>query len=215
MPDLSMSGTRARRVITRSVHRVKGRFPSLKMGRTIHWESQLERDLIYLLEFDPDVQAYREQPTTLSLVVDGKSRRYTPDFLVQKPHGFYVVEVKPAEKARQPEYVALFAAATTSLQAMAAGFQILTEVDIRAQPRLDNIRLLLRYQRVDVPERVWPAIAGLLADGGKPAGVICDALADVGVDMATLAALTCRHRLHADLNAPFDTGSLLCLSMEI
>lgn len=213
MPGLSMDGGRARRVITRSVHRIKGRFPSLKMGRSVHWESQLERDLIYLLEFDPEVQAYREQPTTLSLMVEGKPRRYTPDFLVQKPHGLYVVEVKPAEKARQPEYIALFAAAAESLRSLASSFQILTETEIRVQPRLDNIRLLLRYQRMDVPEAAWTAIAASLADGPKPAGTICGEL--VGVDMAMIATLICRHRLHADLDTPFGVDSQVHLKTEI
>ena len=48
---------RARRVITRSPTRTVGRFPSLKGNCMIHWESQLERDFVYLLEFDRAVLA--------------------------------------------------------------------------------------------------------------------------------------------------------------
>ena len=58
---------RARRVITRSPTRTVGRFPSLKCGRTIHWESQLERDFVLRLEFDEGVVSYREQPETIEV----------------------------------------------------------------------------------------------------------------------------------------------------
>ncbi len=35
-----------------------GTFTSLKMQKTIPWESALMRDLIYLLEYDPDVISF-------------------------------------------------------------------------------------------------------------------------------------------------------------
>lgn len=47
------------------------------MNRAIAWESALERDLYYLLEFDPAVTTYEEQP--MELQENGKS--YTPDCL--------------------------------------------------------------------------------------------------------------------------------------
>ena len=52
----------ARKITNRGSKKVIGKFPSLKMNTTIWWESQLERDYIYLLEIDPDVTAYQGQP---------------------------------------------------------------------------------------------------------------------------------------------------------
>lgn len=40
------SKLRAREPIGRSFGLVRGKFPSRKMGRMIHWESQLERDAV-------------------------------------------------------------------------------------------------------------------------------------------------------------------------
>ena len=40
----------------------RGKFPSMKVNRMIHWESLLERDAIMLFEFSPGVASYREQP---------------------------------------------------------------------------------------------------------------------------------------------------------
>ncbi|MBD1864000.1 MULTISPECIES: Mu transposase C-terminal domain-containing protein [Trichocoleus] len=67
---------------------VSGRFPSLKMGRTIQFEShQNELALIYKLEFDHDVLEYWDQPPTIYLEYLSKSGRrnrhpHTPDFFV-------------------------------------------------------------------------------------------------------------------------------------
>jgi hypothetical protein len=57
-----------------------GHFPSLKMGRMIDYESLIERDLIYLLEFEQDVTWYAEQPLTIPYHYEEKERDYTPDF---------------------------------------------------------------------------------------------------------------------------------------
>ena len=42
-----------------------GRFPSTKMGRMIAFESLLERDFIYLLDYDPTVDWFEEQPLSI------------------------------------------------------------------------------------------------------------------------------------------------------
>ncbi|MGQ4648881.1 hypothetical protein [Lyngbya aestuarii] len=57
---------RARKITNAGNRKVIGKFPSLKMNAVIWWESQLERDYIYLLEIDPEVLSYGEQPLTIS-----------------------------------------------------------------------------------------------------------------------------------------------------
>ncbi|HEY9696298.1 MAG TPA: Mu transposase C-terminal domain-containing protein [Trichocoleus sp.] len=67
---------------------VSGQYPSLKMGRTIQFEShQNELALIYKLEFDDDVLEYWDQPPSIYLDYLSKSGRHnhhphTPDFFV-------------------------------------------------------------------------------------------------------------------------------------
>jgi hypothetical protein len=61
-----------------------GKTPSLKAGRPVWWESLLERDYIVLLEFDPDVITFVEQPFRVRYSFEGRVRHYTPDFLVER-----------------------------------------------------------------------------------------------------------------------------------
>jgi hypothetical protein len=42
-----------------------GRFPSLKLERMVDFESLIERDFIYMLDFDSDVVSFTEQPLTI------------------------------------------------------------------------------------------------------------------------------------------------------
>lgn len=56
----NISSTRVREPITRSRGKVRGQFPSTKMGRMIAWESQLERRACYLFEFCKGVDTFRE-----------------------------------------------------------------------------------------------------------------------------------------------------------
>ncbi len=55
-----------------STTKVIGKFPSLKNGKPVWWESQLERDFLYLLEIDDDVVSYYEQPLRIPYRLNGK-----------------------------------------------------------------------------------------------------------------------------------------------
>ena len=83
----------ARRVSSRA-HNVSGAYPSRKMGMTVQFESHtVELWAIYLMEHDPDVLEYFDQPHTFKLRYQDKSGRrmqghyYTPDFLVLRRDG--------------------------------------------------------------------------------------------------------------------------------
>src|SRR5947208_8398615 len=48
------------------------------------FESSLERDFLLLLDFDPDVEFYEEQPVKITYHDDrGRRRTYTPDVFVR------------------------------------------------------------------------------------------------------------------------------------
>ena len=69
-----------------------GRLPSLKVDRMVSFESLLERDFIYWLEFEPMVSWFSEQPLTISYQHDQRTLRYTPDFHVMKQNQNFLVE---------------------------------------------------------------------------------------------------------------------------
>lgn len=78
-----------------------GKFASRKMSRNIAWESALERDLYYLLENDPSVIAFEEQPIEFSY---GKSS-YTPDCMVELGHfSFIFPYLKPGKNILEVKY---------------------------------------------------------------------------------------------------------------
>ena len=72
-----------------------GRFPSTKMGRMIAFESLLERDFIYLLDYDPAVEWFEEQPLSIEYLHEGKQLHYTPDFHLLEDGQHVLVECKP------------------------------------------------------------------------------------------------------------------------
>ena len=131
-----------------STTKVIGKFPSLKTGKTVWWESQIERDMIYLLEFDSGVLTYREQPLRIQYQFNGKLHLYTPDFLAERKEKRQLIEVKPEDKATEPENVARFRAIFSRCYEEGYEFVLATDSFIRMQPRLDNIKLLWRYSRI-------------------------------------------------------------------
>ncbi|WP_161568412.1 TnsA endonuclease N-terminal domain-containing protein [Flavobacterium cupreum] len=64
---------------------LSGYFISKKQdSELIQFESSLERDYIYLLEFDTSVYLYLEQPLSITYFdSNNKRHKYTPDFLVR------------------------------------------------------------------------------------------------------------------------------------
>ena len=94
----------ARRVTSRA-HNVSGTYPSRKMGVTVQFESHtVELWAIYLMEHDPDVLEFYDQPQTFKLRYQAKSgtkmlgHYYTPDFLVLRKHGVGFEEWKTEDE---------------------------------------------------------------------------------------------------------------------
>jgi hypothetical protein len=126
---------------------VIGRFPSLKMQRMIAFESLLERDLIYLLDYDTAVTWFEEQPLTIEYQHAGKLLHYTPDFHLVERDQHVLVECKPEHFVNTADNSRKFAAARAWCQACDWQFRIVTDADMRAGHRLQNIQLLTGYAR--------------------------------------------------------------------
>lgn len=123
-------------------------------------ESTLERDLMFLLEFDLNVATYEEQPVVIEYEDSGGgARTYTPDVLVT-----YRKDVAPAKlmppllcevKYRKDLFAnwkilkPKFKAARHFARERGWHFRILTEQEIRT-PLLENSRFLLRYQKLEM-----------------------------------------------------------------
>jgi len=114
------------------------------------WESQIERDFLYLLEFDPDVSFFIEQPEEISYVYVSKTHRYYPDFYVERASAKELVEIKPASKVNDPDNKIKFLAGEEYCRKKGYLFRVVTDEQIREGSLLKNIKLLYRYAAVNV-----------------------------------------------------------------
>lgn len=150
----------SRKVVTRRGRRIRGYFPSGKLGRMVAWESLLERDAIYLLEFSPGVVSYQEQPAIVRYFDGSQLRDYYPDFrLVLNDGSEFHLEVKPESKLARPPVRARMEAIAAHYAQQGRKFRIATEREIRREPLLANVRMLT-YLR-DGRGHVLPSVAEL------------------------------------------------------
>lgn len=130
---------------------------------SIPFESTLERDFLIRAEFMSDVLAVTAQPVRIPFIdPQGRSRVYTPDFLVHYRLGNrsyedyprpLLVEVKPAKawSANWRAWAGKWKAARQFAHVQGWQFRIYDETRIRDQT-LQNIRFLERYQRMEFAE---------------------------------------------------------------
>jgi len=98
---------RSRKVVSRSRARPAGKYPSWKMRRMLQWESENELNAFRLLDCDPDVTRFDEQPCETMYALGGQPRRHYPDILVQKKNGQKELwEVKGEAHAEELEIAA-------------------------------------------------------------------------------------------------------------
>jgi hypothetical protein len=127
-----------------------GKFASVKTGRVAWYESLLEKDFMYLLDYDRDVSNWHEQPLRIRFSHGGKVNRYTPDLEVHRAAQKQLIEVKPKDKVDSGEWDVLFRAASSVCEQEGYEFLVVTEEVIRMEPRLENIKLLWKYARTPV-----------------------------------------------------------------
>lgn len=139
-----------------------GKFPSLKLGRMVAFESTLERDFLYLLDYEQDVTWFAEQPITLEYSHEGRTLHYTPDFHALRANRNQLVECKPADLVDTDENRRKFTAARRWCAERDWTFHVVTDRQLRAGCYLKNIKLFTYYARQAVrPEdkaRVFAAL---------------------------------------------------------
>ncbi len=145
-----------------------GRFPSLKVGRMVSFESLIERDFIYWLEYEPGVSWFEEQPLTLTYQEEQRSLSYTPDFHVVTPKGHLLVECKPEQFVNSSTNQQKFAAAEAWCANRGWRFQVVTEVQLQQGYRLQNIRRLIQFARYPLDPEFKEQVQTLLSGAARP-----------------------------------------------
>lgn len=111
-----------------------------------------------MLKFSDQIEYYDGQPLTIEYQYQGKTRKYTPDFLIKyKPTPVdkepltELVEIKYSQDliVQEAELKPKFDAAKEYCKQFGWKFCIRTEEDIRTD-YLENIKFLLRYKSLDM-----------------------------------------------------------------
>lgn len=129
---------------------VAGRFYSYKNGRLVEYESTLERDYFYSLEFDEHVVRYEEQPFGVIGRFNGRKVTYRPDVIVQMNNSDIplIVEVKYSSDLEAPDKMGSILNKLNEMEKWAenngAAHKLMTEKEIR-NTRLDNQKFLYGY----------------------------------------------------------------------
>ena len=143
----SAEQVRSRRVVTRSRFRPTGKYPSWKMERMLQWESMNELHAFRLLDCDPRVTAFTEQPCEIVYVDGTETRRHYPDIYVEIDSNQELWEVKAECEASQSEVSTRTELLTSGLQQYGFTYRVVLDHELAKQPRLDNLKTLLRYGR--------------------------------------------------------------------
>jgi hypothetical protein len=190
------------------------------------FESSLERDFLLLLDFDPDVEFYEEQPVQIVYYDDnGRRRTYTPDVFVRyrtasvptpctKP---LLCEVKYREDLRQhwSVYRPKFRAAQRYARQYGWRFRLVTERHVRT-PYLENAKFLRPYRTRPVnaqhQSQLLDTLLGLReADPATLLEAVSQDRWHQAQLLATLWQLVATRQVHTDLGRPLTMRSRLWL----
>ena len=140
-------GERSRKVVKRSNARNSGKYPSWKMGRMMQWESPHEGNAMCILDANPNVIAFNEQPCKIIYTLNGENHLHYPDFLVRKTDYKEFWEVKTAKDANQPEVAERTAFLMEALPYYGYAYRVVIAESLASQPQLSNIKRLNKLGR--------------------------------------------------------------------
>lgn len=159
--DFPEGALRARKVISRSNAKATGKWPSWKTGRMMHYDSGNERNAFKLLDARPEVISYSEQPCIIRYMLDGVEHRHYPDILVNFKAQHQLWEVKTEAESNKPETLSRSTLMAKCLPAFGYEYHVALAEDLKRNPRLRNIEILLRHRRSPVPINEYEQIRQL------------------------------------------------------
>jgi hypothetical protein len=187
-----------------------GKFPSLKNMKTVWFESHLERDFIFLTEFDKDVIKYTEQPFKIQYLMNGEKYRYFPDFLLERENQKQVIEIKPQLKVEKEEFVNFSKVMTNHLAKKGFEYLVITDSTIRLQPRLSNIKLFWRYARIPITTKQQVLINDLFEISSSMSFFeVCSFLSRAKEQKESIYTLLFHRYLTIDINQPISAESVI------
>lgn len=152
--DLPKEGNvRMRKLVHRGTQRPVFKVPSLKLDRSVHCESLLEHEAALLLDADPTVAEFAEQPARLHFQVaaDAEPPSHIPDFAVLGNGRLRFIEVK-FEKDVDTGVSERTDRLQNLLGKFDVGYELWTERHIRRGHAAENALRVLRRARCAVDD---------------------------------------------------------------
>ena len=149
---------------------VTGSFPSGKMGRMIHFESLVERDCLYALDYFPIVKTIEEQPLTIEYKVGNKRKSYTPDFLVTlHDHRKFLFECKPEAFVDTEKNRLLYNVGVAYCEPPRHWhYKVVTDTKLRDCNFVANLKELRRFAKYEIDRHIQIKMLDLLARSTQP-----------------------------------------------
>ncbi|MET0752747.1 MAG: TnsA endonuclease N-terminal domain-containing protein [Pyrinomonadaceae bacterium] len=189
-----------------------GKFPSLKNKSTVWFESHLERDFIYLIEFDKSVTKYLEQPFKVKYFINGKQHLYTPDFFLERQTEKQVIEIKPQSKIESEEFIHFSNHMKDFFFGEGYEYLVITDTTIWLQPKLSNIKLLWRYARMLITTKHQILIQELFENSSSiPFSEICSFLYEAKEQKELIYTLLFHGYLLTNIEKPITMQSLISI----
>lgn len=165
--SLHFSPRPVRPVVTRSGHRARGRFPSVRFSQT-RYESLVEEDALRVMEVSPMVIDCKSHPFVLRLtdVQTGKHFDYTPDLVLTLQETTVLIEVKGDWLLKLEKPRASLLRVARGLKLAGIPFAVFSEGEIRANDlQLQLKELLLRRpvgsrRMTAVDKTLWDPLTG-------------------------------------------------------
>ena len=198
---------RSRKVVSRSNARSTGKYPSWKMGRMIHWKSINELNAFRLLDCDPNVTSYSEQPCQIVYILDGVERVHYPDILVTTTAGKQLWEAKLRSNASEPEVIARATFLSRALPRWGYEYRTVIGEDLARQPRLNNANLLLSLGKRAVSDCEWEDVRRIVAEQGALVWSEASSGNYGAKGREILSSLVLRGVLTIDMNSPISPAT--------
>jgi len=115
------------------------------MGRMLQWESLNEQHAFMLLDCDPRVRRFSEQPCVVPFTMNGVRHLHYPDILVETDCSSELWEVKTEKGARLPEIAQRTSLLALGLIRYGYTYRLVLDRDLNEAAPLKNADTLLRF----------------------------------------------------------------------
>jgi len=142
---------RSREVVSRSNTRPTGKYPSFKMQRMLQWKTPHVLNVFRLLDANPEVLRFEEQPLVVHYELDGVKHDHYPDVKVEVSGEKELWDVATRTSELNPETARRSILLSKGLPAFGYHYRVVIAEDLAATSQLKNALTLLRHGRVDIP----------------------------------------------------------------